>query len=55
MRREGFAAFFEPRILQKPHCLQPIEVEAVKQAAKLKGMDYADLIREWVLERIRTA
>lgn len=35
--------------------LQPVEVEAVKQVAKSRGIDYTDLIREWVLERVRTA
>lgn len=35
--------------------LQPVEVEAVKQFAKLRGIDYTDLIREWVLERVHTA
>ena len=32
--------------------LQPVEVEAVKQVAKSKGIDYTDLIREWILERV---
>jgi len=32
--------------------LQSKEVEAVKQLAKSKGIESADLIREWVLERI---
>jgi predicted DNA binding CopG/RHH family protein len=35
--------------------LQPVEVEAVKQVAKLRGIDYTDLIREWVVERVHTA
>ena len=35
--------------------LQPTEVEALKEVAKLKGVDYVDLIREWVLEKVRTA
>lgn len=35
--------------------LQPREVEAVKEVAKLQGVDYLDLIREWVLEKVRTA
>ena len=35
--------------------LQPKEVEAVKEVAKSQGIDYVDLIREWVLEKVRTA
>lgn len=35
--------------------LQPQEIDAVKAAAKLKGIDSADLIREWVLEKVETA
>jgi predicted DNA binding CopG/RHH family protein len=35
--------------------LQPQEVEAVKEVAKSQGIDYVDLIREWVLEKVRTA
>jgi hypothetical protein len=35
--------------------LQPLEVEAVKKVAKSRGIDYTDLIREWVLERVSTA
>lgn len=35
--------------------LQPKEIEAVKNVATLQGIDYVDLIREWVLEKVRTA
>jgi predicted DNA binding CopG/RHH family protein len=35
--------------------LQPKDVDAIKAVAKAKGMDYADLIREWVLENVQTA
>lgn len=35
--------------------LQPKEVEAVREVARLRGIDYADLIREWVLEKVHTA
>jgi predicted DNA binding CopG/RHH family protein len=35
--------------------LSPTEVEAVKQAAKEKGVAYTDLIKEWVLERVQLA
>ncbi|MCU0547062.1 MAG: BrnA antitoxin family protein [Oscillatoriaceae cyanobacterium Prado104] len=31
------------------------EVEAVKKVARSKGINYTDLIREWVLEKVRTA
>ncbi|MFQ6042497.1 MAG: CopG family transcriptional regulator [Candidatus Poribacteria bacterium] len=32
--------------------LQPEEAKAVRELAKSRGVSYADLIREWVLERI---
>lgn len=31
------------------------EVEAVKKVARSRGINYTDLIREWVLEKVRTA
>jgi len=34
--------------------LQPVEVEAIKQVAQQRGIDYTDLIQEWVLEKIYT-
>lgn len=34
--------------------LQPQEVEALKEMAKLKGVTYPNLIREWLLEKIST-
>lgn len=34
--------------------LQPQEVEAVKKVARLRGIDYTDLIREWVIEKVHT-
>jgi predicted DNA binding CopG/RHH family protein len=34
---------------------QPQDIEAVKQVARSRGIGYVDLIREWVLERVRTA
>ena len=42
---------FERASVVKVH-LQPDEADAVKKIARSKGMDNADLIREWVLERI---
>ena len=45
---------FERKTLVQIH-LQPQEIEAVKQAARLRGIGYVDLIREWVLEKVRTA
>jgi len=33
--------------------LQPEEAEAVRQIAKSKGVDFVDLVREWVMERVR--
>ncbi len=35
--------------------LQSKEIEKVKQIAQLKGINYSDLIREWVLEKVKTA
>jgi len=32
--------------------LQPKEIEAVREIARSKGVDDADVIREWVLERV---
>lgn len=34
--------------------LPPMEVAAIKQVAQQRGVDYTDLIREWVLEKIYT-
>ena len=45
---------FERETVLKIH-LQPEEAEAVKELAKSRGVSYADLIREWVLERIRVS
>ncbi len=42
---------FERKTLVQIH-LQPVEVEAVKEAARLRGMNYVDLLREWVLEKV---
>ncbi len=47
-------AVFERETVVSIH-LQPQEVEAVKEVAKSQGVDYVDLIREWVLEKVRTA
>lgn len=35
--------------------LRSQEVEAVKKVAQSRGINYTDLIREWVLEKVRTA
>ena len=35
--------------------LQPADVATVKQVAQARGMDYTDLIQQWVVEKIRTA
>jgi predicted DNA binding CopG/RHH family protein len=35
--------------------LSSAEVEAVKQAAKAKGVTYTDLIKEWILEKVQLA
>jgi hypothetical protein len=32
--------------------LEPDEAEAVRQIARLKGISYVELIKEWVLEKI---
>ncbi len=35
--------------------LHPQDLEVVKKTAQLKGISDTDLIREWILEKIRTA
>lgn len=35
--------------------LQPTEVEAVQQVARSRGVQTNDLVREWVLEKLRAA
>ena len=45
---------FERETVVQIH-FQPQDIEAVKQAAQLRGIGYIDLIREWVLEKVRTA
>lgn len=35
--------------------LQSKEIEKVKQIAQLKGINYSNLIREWVLEKVKIA
>lgn len=35
--------------------LEPHEIEALNEIAKSKGVDSADLIREWVLEKIQVS
>ncbi|RUT09804.1 hypothetical protein DSM106972_002990 [Dulcicalothrix desertica PCC 7102] len=35
--------------------LQPQDVEAVRETARQRGVSDTELIREWVLEKIRTA
>jgi predicted DNA binding CopG/RHH family protein len=41
---------FERETVVRIH-LSSKEAEAVKRIAKSKGMDFADLIREWIVER----
>ncbi len=45
---------FERETVVEIH-LQPQEVEAVKKIAQSKGISYADLIREWILERVQVS
>jgi predicted DNA binding CopG/RHH family protein len=35
--------------------LEPEEIQAISEVAKSRGVDSADLIREWVLERVRAS
>lgn len=35
--------------------LEPEEIEALNEIAKAKGLGSADLIREWVLEKIQVS
>ena len=45
---------FERETVMKIH-LPPNEAENIKQIAKSKGVDPADLLREWVLEKIHVS
>lgn len=36
-------------------CLQPQQVEAVKEVARSRGINYVDLIQQWILEKVYTA
>jgi hypothetical protein len=36
-------------------CLEPEEAQALQQIAQSTGMDAADLIRQWVIEKIHVA
>ena len=42
---------FESETIVEVH-LQPEEAEAIKKVAESKGLGDADLIREWVLEKL---
>ncbi len=42
---------FERKTVMKIH-LKPDEAEAVKELARSRGVSYADLIHEWVVENI---
>jgi predicted DNA binding CopG/RHH family protein len=42
---------FEREMTVQIH-LKAQEAEAIKEAARLRGMSYGDLIQEWVLEKI---
>lgn len=47
----------EPVFVRKPRTLmtlrlEPQEIEAIEKIAKNRGMDWSDLLREWVLEKI---
>ncbi len=35
--------------------LQPQQIEAVKEVARLRGINYVDLIQQWILEKVYTA
>lgn len=45
---------FEHKTEMKVH-LEPEEIQAVSEIAKSKGINSADLIREWVLEKIQVS
>ena len=45
--------FERQRIVRIP--LPARDVEAVKKLAKSRGVPYTDLLREWVLERVRAS
>ena len=44
---------FEPGVVVQIH-LQPLEMEAVQQVAQAQGINYQELIRGWVLEKVRS-
>ena len=44
--------FERPMVVKIP--LEATTVEAVSEIARSKGLNYTDLIREWILERIQT-
>ena len=35
--------------------LQPQQIEAVKEVARMRGINYVDLIQQWILEKVYTA
>ena len=45
---------FEREATVEIHLAAP-EAETIKELAKTKGMQSADLVREWVLEKLRAA
>jgi predicted DNA binding CopG/RHH family protein len=45
---------FEPETVV-PIRLQAKEIAALKKLAKTKGIEYKDLIKEWVIEKLCTA
>jgi len=45
---------FEPRTVVKIH-LPSEEAKAIQEMAGAKGMDSAELIREWVFEKLHTS
>jgi predicted DNA binding CopG/RHH family protein len=45
--------FIKSNIVEIPLEIQ--EIESIKKIAELKGINYIDLIREWVLEKVKIA
>jgi predicted DNA binding CopG/RHH family protein len=43
---------FEQRRARMVLRLEPAEVQAVEEMAKARGVDQAELVREWVLEKL---
>jgi len=53
LREVGEPVFDRQSVVEIP--LPPQDVEAVKKLAENKGVGYTELIRSWVMEKVRAA